>query len=99
MTGYQCPTCRWLGTDPDLHRELDKVDDGAARYVVVESCPDCGADELLEVALCVYCQDCGVDAKAEYDDMCKEHAIQNDWDFNVRRDLVQLTADLTRKTA
>lgn len=98
MTGYECTTCRWLGTAPDFHRELDKVDDGMARYVVVETCPDCGTrDELIEVPLCVYCQDCGIDSKALFDDMCKEHAIENDWDF--RRDQVAPIAVLIRGDA
>jgi len=77
MNGWKCESCPWIGTDPDLRRELDNVDDGMAQYVVVESCPDCGADDPLQVALCLDCADEGVDTLATHDDYCATCAAAN----------------------
>lgn len=100
MSGWECLSCGWLGTEPDLRRELDKIDEGAARYVVVQLCQDCGGEEdLVEIPMCAYCQDCGVDSKALFDDMCREHAIENDWDFNTKRDQVAEIQPLIRRQA
>jgi hypothetical protein len=76
--GYRCASCKWVGTDPELERQLDKVDGGAARYVVAELCPDCGHDELDEVELCVDCTDNGADVEATHGEYCGPCAALND---------------------
>ena len=73
--GLLCPECRWVGKEPDSHREQDKVDDGPARIVVVETCPDCGHDELVEITLCSDCLACGVEKEGRESGLCREHEV------------------------
>jgi len=95
MSGYQCETCNNVFSEPNTRRELDHIDGGTAQYVIVNSCPDCGADDPREVALCIDCTDNGVDTIAVIDDYCREHAIANDMEIDTlepgqfRRDTVQ----------
>jgi hypothetical protein len=77
MNGMQCETCGWIGTNPDLRRELDTIDRGRASYVVVEGCPECGVEgEIVPCSLCVNCLENGVDVRASYDDYCTECAAE-----------------------
>jgi hypothetical protein len=90
--GYKCDVCRWLGGEPTPRRALEKVDDGPAFAVVIESCPDCGNDDLDDCLLCVLCQRDGIEVEATHDDYCATHAAQNfdaeDMEL-FRRDAVQ----------
>lgn len=77
MSGYQCGACKNVFSEPNWHRELEKIDEGAAFYVVVNTCPDCGSDDLRSVALCIDCTDSGMDVLATDDDYCHPCALLN----------------------
>ena len=70
MKGFSCYTCNNVFAEATLRRAIEEPDDGPGYQVVIEGCPDCGGEDLREVALCVYCAKDGVDTLAVYDDLC-----------------------------
>ena len=76
MNGKECPNCLWIG-QPELRRELDKIDERMAFYNTVEICPECGSEELYDVALCIDCMSEGVERLATHDDYCSSCAAVN----------------------
>lgn len=86
MTGFKCLACSWLGSTPELRRELDKIDERAALYFVRSICPVCQGEELREVLLCETCLWRGVEVLATHDDWCLEHAAEQGWDFDLSQE-------------
>lgn len=72
--GYWCPECKGVTSEPTLTRirNPDESD-----WTVLDSCPDCGHDQLEECALCIDCLENGVDAEATIEDYCDDCAKKN----------------------
>ena len=98
MNGYQCLACDSVFETPEYRRELEKIDEKAAFYVVAKLCPVCESDDLREVALCIDCHENGVDVLAEIEDYCKPCAELNDLETGdeFRRDFVKPVKPLVR---
>jgi predicted RNA-binding Zn-ribbon protein involved in translation (DUF1610 family) len=73
MTAYRCPECQWTGAEPEQHTVYGDPASGEAYWVIEQSCPDCGHDQLDDCDLCVDCQDEGIDTEATHDERCKPH--------------------------
>ena len=95
MTGWYCPMCYWLGSEP--HRL--KIQERSEFWGQIttycdyqDQCPSCLNMDLQEVLLCELCLKSGTEVMATHDDYCREHAAEQGWDFdtlqegNFRRD-------------
>ena len=94
MNGRTCHECQWIGTEPETHTRYGDPASGEAYRVVIETCPDCGHDELDEASICEECE--LFEAEPGYDECRECLAERAECEGEFRRDMERETRLLVK---